>query len=95
MRSTAFISSLLLLASPALADVAPPASPPNVAAESPPGSIWKDVEAGAVTHLQSGLLCPERVKQYARTKIETFDTYGFDVGCNYQAYKSKVTIRLT
>ena len=41
-------------------------------------SIWRPV-AGGVEHLQSGLVCPDRLGGFDRAHNHNFDGYGLDV----------------
>ena len=92
MRALAVI--LLFAANAAWADVPtlPPAAP---GMPPPPASVWRPLEGGAVENLQSGLACPSSVDAFQRTRIELFDGFGFDVGCNYSSDAAVITVYLT
>jgi hypothetical protein len=89
------VIACLLAAGAALADAtqapAPPGQPPP-----PPLSVFQPSDAaGSWRHLQSGLICPARMGAYLRTRVVVFDQYGLDVGCNYKAGASDITVYLT
>lgn len=85
---------LVLLAGPALAAPTPAAAPPQAAAEPPvPLSVWENPQ-GEAKHLQSGLRCPEAMGRFARTYLVTYDAFGLDVSCGYNAPGAIVTLFL-
>ena len=84
---------LLLLAAPAMADVA--AAPVKAGPAPPPLSVWRPIEAGAFENPQSGLICPAKLGAYGRTNMQVYDSYGFDVSCNYLSGRTDITVYLT
>lgn len=62
-----------------------------LADERVPLSIWS-ASSGDVTHLQSSLACAQRVGAFERTDLNTFDNYGFDVGCGYSTDTAVVSL---
>ncbi len=61
-----------------------------------PKSIWQTDDADVATNLQSGLRCDRSVGKFERTMLLVYDSFGFDVSCNYKnASGDGVTIYLT
>ncbi|MFC3079550.1 hypothetical protein ACFODL_15730 [Phenylobacterium terrae] len=85
---------LVLLAGPALAAPTPAAAPAQAAAAPPvPKSVWEN-PAGDARHLQSGLRCPASMGMFARSNLITYDAFGLDVSCGYNAPGAIVTFFL-
>ncbi len=94
MRALAIF--LLFTASAAFADGAvrrETTLSPNL--EQAEGGAWRTVGGDGRSHAWSGLLCPMRLRQFVRTTIKTFDRFGLDVGCDYNAPTSDITLYLT
>lgn len=88
-----FLLGFLLVAGPALADVRASPTPPTPPAL--PLSVWRAAGPDRVEHLQSGLVCPAKIDRYTRTRLEFFDKFGLDVGCNYAAPTTDITLYMT
>src|SRR4051812_41313585 len=84
---------LLATATPAWADIQAAAKPQT--APQPPKGVWRPDDKGGYEHVQSGLLCPERIGDHRRRQVELFNKFGTDVGCDYPGPDSGVTYYLT
>ena len=68
----------------ALAEVMNKLSPEQEApAELTDAEIWRTDEAGNMTHIQSGLICPATWSGFARQGSQIYKRSGQDVGCTY------------
>jgi len=87
--------ALIFAAHAALADTPVAATAPNTPSLTAPSqSVWR-AAGDSYEHLQTGLVCPEKLAGYRRTSVDTFDRYGLDVGCNYTIGVAAVTFYLT
>lgn len=82
------------LAAPAFADTTPPSAPKG-AGDVPPPSIWQATPDGGYEHRLTGLRCPARVGAYHLRRVELFDKFGLDVGCDYGGPYAGLTYYLT
>lgn len=93
------ILGLVLAAGAAWADT--PSIPSSVAQPAteapapPPLSVWLTAAGGGMIHLQSGLVCPVELAGHRLRRAELFDHFGLDVGCDYGAPGSTITVYLT
>jgi len=61
-----------------------------------PKSIWQTAASGDATHLQSTLVCPASLSSFERSVLVPFDSFGFDVGCNFdRTGVGRITLFLT
>lgn len=71
-------------------------SGPSSPAERIPKSVWHVQADNVAIHLQSTLTCVPTAGDFERSELDTFDGYGFDVGCNYDRDGGgEITIYLT
>jgi len=92
-------SGFVVVAAFALASAVPTAHATPAPASEPeantPLSIWSPDGGGGFTHRQSGLVCPANFRGYRLRVAHAFDGFGLDVGCDYQAGRSDITVYLT
>lgn len=82
------------MAVPALAE-APSPSASERPADTPPIGIWRPTADGGYEHRLTGLRCPIKLGAYRRRRVEIFDRFGLDVGCDYGGPYAGVTYYLT
>lgn len=59
-------------------------------------SIWTVEGDGTATHLESSLRCDGQVGDFRKTSVFVFDSFGFDIDCNYVDTRSNlITMYLT
>lgn len=81
----AIVLAAALVAFPAAAQQLPPQNAQ---------SIWRS-EAGAMEHLQSGLVCAERLGGMTRQAATTYHPFGLDVSCGWNLSNAAITVYLT
>jgi hypothetical protein len=91
LLALAFLAS----AGVALADTTAGSPPGSPAKDSDPQSIWRFDKAKAAEHLQSGLVCPPILRDYARNQLALYDRFGLDVSCNYAGADKDLTVYVT
>jgi hypothetical protein len=82
-RILAFIAVVLGLELAAAAPV-PNASDPVPAQTPLPKTVFQIDNDGTALHLESQLQCPATIGEFHRTRLDLFDPFGVDVGCDYQ-----------
>ncbi len=60
-----------------------------------PQSVWTKSADGSGSHLQSMLQCPATVGPFQLKSLTHYDAFGLDVGCDYWAGDSDITLYLS
>ena len=70
---------------------------PAWAADKPetPLSVWRLGDDGSAEHLQTGLRCPAALGDFRQVGTTTYDGFGLDVSCGYNAAGAAITVYLT
>jgi hypothetical protein len=62
---------------------------------APPKTVWDSDLDGTALHRISTLQCPTSSGAFRRINIQLYDKVGFDVGCDYRANATEITLYLT
>jgi hypothetical protein len=88
-----WILAALIATAPAIAQAQGPAA--DAKGKEQPQSVWRPWSGGEFEHLQSGLRCPAAVDGYQRYGVTTYDGFGLDISCGWNAPHTALTLYLT
>jgi hypothetical protein len=95
MRGSFILVAAIAMSTAAWADTPPSGStqaPTNPQKQPIYRSIWNLGDNGAITHLQSGLVCDAEIDQLQRLSVLAFKPNGLDVGCDYATVGKDATV---